>query len=54
MKGLEFFTYYMLEKGVDPDPVLENIGRSYSGMLAERFAGFSGSILSVMIVLLGI
>jgi len=43
MGGLEFFTYYLLEQGVESEPVLENIGREYSGMLAERFASFAGS-----------
>jgi len=43
LQGLEFFTYYMLEKGVDPEPVLGNIGREYSAMLTERFSSFAGS-----------
>lgn len=43
MQGLEFFTYYLLEEGVDAEPVLANIGREYAGMLTERFASFAGS-----------
>jgi putative ABC transport system permease protein len=41
--GLEFFTYYLIDKGAEPDPVLEHIGREYAQMLAERFASFAGS-----------
>lgn len=43
MRGLEFFTYYLIDQGADPGPVLENIGREYSKLLAERFASFAGS-----------
>jgi putative ABC transport system permease protein len=43
LQGLEFFTYYLLEEGVDAEPVLANIGREYAGMLTERFASFAGS-----------
>ena len=43
MQGLEFFTYYLLEEGVEAGPVLENIAREYSAMLTERFASFAGS-----------
>ena len=33
----------MLEEGVEPEPVLANIGREYAGMLTERFSSFAGS-----------
>ncbi len=41
--GLEFFTYYLLEKGVDHEPVLQTIARQNSGMLSERFSAYEGS-----------
>jgi putative ABC transport system permease protein len=41
--GLEFFTYYMLQKGVEHGPVLETIGRENSRILKERFSSFEGS-----------
>ncbi len=41
--GLEFFSYYLLEKGVDPGPVLETIGSENAKILTERFASFEGS-----------
>ena len=41
--GLEFFTYYLLEQGVDPGPVLETIGKENSRTLKERFSSFEGS-----------
>jgi len=43
MGGLEFFTYYLIEEGVDPGPVLETIGKENSGTLTERFSSFEGS-----------
>lgn len=43
MGGLEFFTYFLLEEGIDPDPVLELIRKENSRMLTERFASFEGS-----------
>jgi len=43
LQGLEFFTYYLLETGVDPGPVLETIGKENSSALAERFSSFEGS-----------
>jgi len=43
LRGLEFFTYYLIEKGVDPGPVLETIGKENSRILTERFSGFEGS-----------
>jgi len=43
LQGLEFFSYYLLEKGVDPGPVLETIGKENSTILGERFANFEGS-----------
>ncbi|MDF1574180.1 MAG: ABC transporter permease [Bacteroidales bacterium] len=41
--GLEFFTYYLIEEGMDPGPVLETIGRENSRLLTERFSSFEGS-----------
>ena len=41
--GLEFFTYYLLEKAADPGPVLETIGSENSRLLKQRFASFEGS-----------
>lgn len=41
--GLEFFTYYLIQKGVDPGPVLETIGKENARILAERFSSFEGS-----------
>ncbi len=41
--GLEFFTYYLIEEGVDPGPVLETIGKENSRILTERFSSFEGS-----------
>jgi putative ABC transport system permease protein len=41
--GLEFFTYYLLEEGVEPEPVLETIGRENSQILKNRFSSFEGS-----------
>ena len=41
--GLEFFSYYLLEKGVEPGPVLETIGKENSRALKERFSSFEGS-----------
>ena len=41
--GLEFFSYYLIEVGVDPGPVLETIGSENSRILTERFASFEGS-----------
>jgi len=41
--GLEFFTYYLLEEGVEPGPVLATIGRENSKILEERFSSFEGS-----------
>ncbi|MCK5692232.1 MAG: ABC transporter permease, partial [Bacteroidales bacterium] len=43
MGGLEFFTYYLIEEGVDPGPVLKTIGQENSRTLAERFSSFEGS-----------
>ncbi len=43
MGGLEFFTYYLIEEGVDPGPVLETIGKENSRTLTERFSSFEGS-----------
>jgi len=43
LRGLEFFTYYLIEKGVDPGPVLETIGKENTRILSERFSGFEGS-----------
>ena len=41
--GLEFFSYYLLEEGVDHGPVLETIGNENSRILTERFSSFEGS-----------
>jgi putative ABC transport system permease protein len=41
--GLEFFTYYLIEKGVDPGPVLETIVKENSRTLTEGFSSFEGS-----------
>lgn len=41
--GLEFFTYYLLQKEVEPGPVLETIGKANSLALKERFSSFEGS-----------
>jgi len=41
--GLEFFTYYLLQKGVEPGPVLNTIGKENSKILEERFSSFEGS-----------
>ena len=41
--GLEFFTYYLFEKGVDPGPVVETIRQENSRILANRFSNFEGS-----------
>lgn len=43
LEGLEFFTYYLLQEGVEPGPVLETIGKENSGILKERFSSFEGS-----------
>ncbi len=43
MGGLEFFTYYLIEEGVDPGPVLETIGKENSRTLTDRFSSFEGS-----------
>ena len=41
--GLEFFTYYLFERGADPGPVAETIGQVNSRILADRFSNFEGS-----------
>jgi len=41
--GLEFFSYYLVEEGIDPGPVLETIGKENSSLLNERFSSFEGS-----------
>lgn len=43
MGGLEFFTYYLIEEGVNPGPVLETIGRENSSTLTDRFSSFEGN-----------
>jgi len=43
LRGLEFFTYFLLEEGVDPEPVLETIRKQNIRMLSQRFASFEGS-----------
>jgi putative ABC transport system permease protein len=41
--GLEFFSYYLLEEGIDHKPVLETIGHENSRLLSERFSNFENS-----------
>jgi putative ABC transport system permease protein len=41
--GLEFFTYYLFEQGVDPGPVMETIRQENTRILADRFSNFEGS-----------
>lgn len=41
--GLEFFTYYLIEEGIDPGPVLETIRQQNSQLLTRRFSSFEGS-----------
>ncbi len=41
--GLEFFTYYLLEEGVNHGPVLETIIRENNRILTDRFSMFEGS-----------
>lgn len=41
--GLEFFTYYLLEKNVDPGPVLQNIAEENTSILTSGFAGFGSA-----------
>ena len=44
--GLEFFTYYMLNKGVDHETTLEVLNNENARMLGERFADFEGASFS--------
>ncbi len=41
--GLEFFTYYLFERGVEAGPVVETIRQENSRILANRFSNFEGS-----------
>jgi len=41
--GLEFFSYYLLEEGIDHKSVLETIGNENSRILNERFSNFENS-----------
>jgi putative ABC transport system permease protein len=50
--GLEFFSYFLIEEGVESGPVLETIGNENSRMLAERFASFEGSTFDTRLVAL--
>ncbi len=44
--GLEFYTYYLLEEGLDHESVLKTIRDQNSKLLAERFANYEGSSFS--------
>jgi len=52
LRGLEFFTYYLIEEGVDPGPVLETIGNENSRALSERFSNIEGSTFDSRLVAL--
>lgn len=41
--GLEFFTYYLLEKGVEESQVLETIAGQNTKILTEGFSGFGSA-----------
>lgn len=41
--GLEFFTYYLLEMGVDENQVLETIAGENTKILSDGFAGFGSA-----------
>lgn len=41
--GLEFFTYYLLEEGVETSRVLETISDEYSKILSDKFSGFGSA-----------
>jgi len=41
--GLEFFTYFLIDKGLEAAPVLGNIAKENTRMLSEGFASFEGS-----------
>ncbi|MDX2430466.1 MAG: ABC transporter permease, partial [Bacteroides sp.] len=41
--GLEFFTYYLLEEGVETSRVLETISDEYSKILGDKFSGFGSA-----------
>jgi len=41
--GLEFFTYYLLQQGMDHASVLETLKQENSRLLTERFLNFEGS-----------
>jgi putative ABC transport system permease protein len=43
MGGLEFFTYFLVQEGIEVAPVLETIRRENSRMLAEGFSSFEGA-----------
>jgi putative ABC transport system permease protein len=41
--GLEFFSYFLIEEGIDPGPVLETIRKENTQLLTMRFSSFEGS-----------
>ncbi len=43
--GLEFFSYYLLKDGVDPQPVLKTICDENTRILSERFSSFENASL---------
>jgi putative ABC transport system permease protein len=43
LQGLEFFTYFLIEEGIDPVPVCNTIASENTRMLSERFASYEGS-----------
>lgn len=52
MGGLEFFTYFLIEEGIDPGPSLETIKRENSRLLKERFSSFEGATFDSRLVAL--
>ncbi|MEN8203542.1 MAG: ABC transporter permease [Bacteroidota bacterium] len=41
--GLEFFTYYLIREGIDPEPVLKTIKKENTRILTEKFSGFGNA-----------
>jgi len=41
--GLEFFTYYLLEKGVETHRVIQTITSEYTKILSDKFSGFGSA-----------
>jgi len=50
--GLEFFTYYLLDAGSDPGPVIESIASENTRILTEGFAGFGSATFDSRLTLL--